>query len=92
MAPINTCEPCCNPLPFAHDELSFRTSVLLILCQLLNSSTVMLCDDEGVPVIVRTLYGASGAPIVDSITAYYVDGSPYVGEIDALVACVGAGV
>jgi len=91
MAPITICNVCCNPLPFANSDITWKSAVLLLLCGMANSSTVTLCDAEGAPVIVRTQYDANGAPIVDSITAYYVDGSPYEGDIADLVACgVGA--
>jgi len=91
------CDICCNGDAAAqagNSPVSYRGWVLSLLCRLLSatseivdSSSVVLCDDTGAPVIVRTRYTSEGVPIVDSITAYYVTGLEYTGDLADLVAC-----
>lgn len=94
--PRPNCEPCCNPTELSRVQSSYRAAVLEILCDIAGGGGTgggpnridveILCDPgTGDPVVYSYNYetdGTRGAP-----TAYNLDGTPYVGVLEDLVAC-----
>jgi hypothetical protein len=76
---------CCSP-----SDAAFKTYVLQLLCDLAGVDTEqdILCDpNTGDKIRIVTVFDDSGQVV--SVTAYNLDGTPYAGDINALVTCVG---
>lgn len=80
---IDTCNPCCDPGPFANDNWSFKSAVLRILCELVAYKTV-LCDGSGNPVLVRWQF-VDGVP--QTPTLYNLDGTEFSGDVGDIQFC-----
>lgn len=92
--PRSSCAPCCNPAEMARSTPSFRSSLLLILCELLAASGPSalnlyswntFCDLDEEIVLVRTVRDAAGDVIGSD--GFYLNGDQYGGSLDDLRLC-----
>lgn len=98
----DVCDICCQPGQLGLGVDVYRTTQLRILCGILAAVDALdpegtnlrfdwelLCNPaDGSPVLWRAQYTTAG--VVGPITAFNLDGTAYVGDIDDLVSCAGA--
>lgn len=78
----------------ARNDQSFKSALLIILCDLLAAVETGLpdlyswntfCDPDNLIVFVRTTHNADGD--ITGSDGFYIDASPYVGDLDDLRLC-----